>query len=254
MSTAAPATPGIITVNYIAMTILNRLRDYSMRHYMFIAQLVIEGYGELALWHLDTIEVVYLRMSSAKTVDLPTDFVDYTKIGIPVNGKLKILTKKDNVLLPRSFADGAPVGNTDDANAGTGSIFFVDHFRNGQFTAGLYGLPGGLDNAFYRIDRENRQIVFSGSIPRSEIVLEYVSSGIKLSGQTNIPRETLPALQSYVAWKMIIWDKKFTANEKAQRKQDYLEEVAALDFLQSSFTADEYKRHVWKSTTQTIKR
>lgn len=254
MSNTAPAIPGIISVNYVVMSILNRLRDFSMRHYAYIAQLVIEGYNELSLWHLDTIEVVYLRMSSAKVVDLPTDYVDYVKIGIPVNGKLKILTKKDNILLPRTFADGAPVGNTDDENAGTGSIFFVDHFRSGQFVAGLYGLPGGLDNAFYRIDRENRQIVFSGSIPRAEVVLEYVSSGIKLSGQTNIPRETVPALQAYVAWNMIKWDKKYSASDKAQRKQEYLEEEAKLDFFQSSFTADEYRRHVWKSTTQTIKR
>lgn len=254
MSTAAPAIAGIVNVNYVVMSILNRLRDYSMRHYMFIAQLVIEGYGELALWHLDTIEVVYLRMSSAKTVDLPTDFVDYTKIGIPVNGKLRILTKKDNILLPRSFADGAPVGNADDENSTSGSIFFVDHFRNGQFTAGLYGLSGGIDSAYYRIDRESRQIVFSGTVVRGEVVLEYVSSGIKLSGQTNIPRETVPALQAYVAWNMVKWDKKVSASDKAQRKQDYLEEEAKLDFFQGSFTKDEYKRHVWKSTTQTIKR
>ena len=254
MSTAAPAIPGIISVNYVVMSILNRLKDMSMRHYAFIAQLVIEGYTELSIWHLDTIEVVYLRMSSAKTVDLPTDYVNYTKIGVPVNGKLRVLTQKNNILLPRTFADGAPIGNADDEAAGTGSIFFVDHFRSGQFVAGLYGLPGGLDSAYYRVDRESLQIVFSGNIERGEVVLEYVSSGIKLSGQTNIPRETVPALQTYVAWNMIKWDKKYSANEKAQRKQDYLEEVAALDYFQSAFTADEYKRHVWKSTRQTIKR
>ncbi len=254
MSTASPAISGIVTVNYVVMSILNRLRDYSMRSYAYIAQLVIEGYGELSLWHLDTVEVVYLRMSSAKVVDLPTDYVDYTKIAIPVNGKYKVLTKKDNILLPRTFADGAPVGNADDDNAGAGSVFFVDHFRNGQFVAGLYGLPGGLDNAYYRVDRENRQIVFSGSIPRSEIVLEYVSSGIKLSGQTSIPRETLPSLRAYVFWNMIEQDRKVSATEKERKKGLYLEEVAALDYFQSAFTADEYRRHVWKSTTQTIKR
>ena len=253
MSLTAPAISGLITVNYVTMSILNRLRNYSMRHYQYIAQLVIEGYGELALWHLDTIEVVYLRMSSAKVVDLPTDYVDYVKIGIPVNGKLKVLTHKPNILLPRTFADGAPVGNTDDSGD-AGSIFFVDHFRSGQFVAGLYGLPGGLDNAYYRIDRENRQIVFSGSIPRSEVVLEYVSSGIKLSGQTNIPRETLPSLRAYVLWHMIDMDPKVPMGEKERRKNNYLEEVAALDYFQSAFTADEYKRHVWKSTRQTIKR
>lgn len=254
MSLTAPAIAGIVNINYVVMMILNRLRDYSMRNYMYFAQLVIEGYTELSLWHLDTIEVVYLRMSAAKTVDLPADYVDYTKIGIPIGGKLRVLTNKERVLFPRTFADGAEVGNTDADSAEDGSLFFVDHFRNGQFVAGLYGMPGGLDNAYYRVDREERKIVFSGSIPRKEVVLEYLSSGIKLSGQTSIPREAVPALRTYVMWQKDENDKKVPANEKARLKQNYLEEVAALDVFQSTFTIDEYKRHVWRSTKQTIKR
>jgi hypothetical protein len=128
---------------------------------MHFAQLVIEGYTELNLWHLDNIEVVYLRMSEAKTVDLPSDYVDYLKIGIPYAGKLQVLTNHERILFPRTFEDGEPVGNSDDSTTTSGSIFFVDHFRNGQFVAGLYGLPGGMDNAYYRIDREQRKILFS---------------------------------------------------------------------------------------------
>lgn len=254
MSNTAPAILGIVNVNYVTMSILNRMREYSMRHYMYIAQLVIEGYTQLALWHLDTIEVVYLRMSAAKTVDLPNDYVDYVKIGIPINGKLKILTHKENILLPRTFADGAPVGNADDESGSSGAIFFTDHFREKQFVAGMYGLTGGLDNAYYRIDRESRQIVFSGTIENGEVVLEYVSSGIKLSGQTNIPREAVPALQTYVWWQMAEFDRKIPANETERRKQNYLEEESKLDTFQSMFTKEEYQRHVWKSTKQTIKR
>jgi len=254
MSNTAPAIQGIVSVNYVTNSILNRMRDYSYRHFMYIAQLVIEGYTQLALWHLDTVEVVYLRMSAAKTVDLPNDYVDYVKIGIPINGKLRVLTHKENVLLPRTFSDGAEVGNADDENADGGAIFFTDHFREKQFVAGLYGLPGGLDNAYYRIDREERKIVFSGTIERGEVVLEYVSSGIKLSGQTNIPREAVPALQTYVWWQMAEFDSKIGAGETERRKTNYLEEEHKLSLFQSMFTKDEYKRHVWKSTKQTIKR
>ena len=254
MSNTDPAIKGTVNINYIVMSILNRLRDYSMRHYDYFAQLVIEGYSELSLFHMDNIEVVYLRMSSAKTVDLPEDYVDYTKIGIPVQGKLRVLTNRENVLLPRTFADGEPVGNTDDENPGTESVFFVDHFRNGQFTAGLYGMPGGLDNAYYRIDRESRTIVFSGSIPRSEVVLEYISSGVKLGGTTQIPREAVPALRAYVLWTMIDTDNKFPANEKERRKNNYLEEVEQLRYFQTAFTKEEYQRHVWKHSRQTPKR
>lgn len=255
MSTEAPKTVGTTTLNYVVMSVLNRLRDYSMRHYSFLEQICIEGYTDLNLWHLDNIEVVYLRMSEAKTVDLPADYVDYQKIGIPINGKLKVLTNHDKILLPRTFLDGEPVGNTD---SGIGSvseyIYFSDHFRGGQFVAGLYGVPGGLDQAYYRIDREERTIVFSGSVPRAEIVLEYVSSGVGLTGTTVIPREAVPALRAYLLWQLIENDRKVSSTEKERKKAQYEEQVNALVAFQSTITADEYRRHVYRHSRQTLSR
>lgn len=254
MSLTTPKTCGTTTITYVVMSVLNRLRDYSMRQYSFLEQIVIEGYSTLNLWHLNNVEVVYLRMSDAKTVDLPSDFVDWNKIGIPINGKLKVLTRKDNILLPRKFADGEDVGNADDENGPTGSLYFTDHFRNGQFVAGLYGMPGGADTAYYRLDREKRQIVFSGSVPRAEIVLEYISSGVNVGGTTVIPVEAVPALRAYALWQNIENDRKVPMNEKERKKAQYEEELEALRFFQTAFTKEEYQQMVWKSTRQTIKR
>jgi hypothetical protein len=255
MSLETPKVQGTTTINYVVMSVLNRLKDYSMRHYSFLEQICIEGYTELNLWYLDNIEVVYLRMSDAKTVDLPPDYVDYTKIGVPVAGKLRVLTNNQNILLPREFQDGEPVGNTDDAQTiGYDAVYFIDHFRNGQFVGGMYGFPGANDQAFYRVDRESRTIVFSGSIPRGEVVLEYISSGVNLSGTTVIPREAVPALRAYLQWILIENDSKVSASEKERKKNQFDEQVHALQFFQTSFTKDEYKRHVMKHTRQSIKR
>ncbi|RLD59334.1 MAG: hypothetical protein DRI97_01225 [Bacteroidetes bacterium] len=254
MSLTTPKTTGTTTITYVVMSVLNRLRDYSMRHYSFLEQIIIEGYSDLNLWHLDNIEVVYLRMSDAKTVDLPADFVDWLRIGVPMGGKLRVLTNHKQILFPRTFADGAPVGNTDDDSGSGEFMYFTDHFRNGQFIGGLYGLSGGVDQAFYRIDREMRTIIFSGSIPRAEIVLEYISTGIKLQGTTVIPREAVSALRAFALWQLIENDSKVSATEKERKKDQYEEQVHALDFFQSAFTKEEYLRHVWKHTKQTAKR
>lgn len=210
MSVISPKTEGLVTIRYVVMQVLNRIQDYSMRQYKRLIQIAIEGMTELQLFHTEEgLEVVYLHMSAAKTVELPADFVDFVKVGYPLNGKLRVITRNDNILLPRTFygsiiggefvADtGEAIGNTSYGGMIGGEfvadtedmnqIFFADHFRNGQFIGGLYGLPGGADQAYYRIDRENRQIVFSGSTPRSEIVLEYISSGLKTDGSSMIPR------------------------------------------------------------------
>ena len=254
MSLETPKTLGTTNINYVVMSTLNRLRQYSMRNYSFLEQIAIEGYGDLNLFHLDNVEVVYLRMSEAKTVDLPADYVDYLKIGIPIGGKLRVLTHNTSILFPREFEDGEEVGNTDELESSSDSIYFVDHLNGGKSIGGLYGMPGGVDQAYYRIDRERRTIIFSGSVPRSEIVLEYISSGVGLTGATIIPREAIPALRAFLLWQIIEEDPRVSATQKERKKGQYEEQVEALRYFQSAFTKEEYKKHVYKHTSQAIKR
>jgi hypothetical protein len=269
MSTAVPKTPGFVTIRYVVMSILNRLQDYSMKNYKRLVQIAIEGYTEeLSLFHTGNgLEVVYLHMSTAKTVDLPADFITYTKIGFPVNGKLRVLTQHENILFPRVYDDtGDAVGNTNDVGTSgiADAIFFSDHWRNGQWIGGLFGLPGGLDRAYYRVDMERRQIVFSGSTPRSEIVLEYISSGLKSDGSSLIPRECVDALRNYVLWQMVINDMtgfmtgraqmKTAAGEIARRKQEFTESIAALRSFNLEPTIEELKSALYSGYRQSPKR
>jgi len=256
MSLVSPKSPGLVTIRYIVMSILNRMNDYTMRNYMRLAQIAIEGYGELSLWHLNTLEVVYLRMNEAKAVSLPADYVDFLKIGIPINGKLKVLTQHNQILLPRTFEDGEPVGNIDAPSTvdAASLVYFSDHFRGGQYVGGLFGMPGGIDDAYFRVDRESRLIVFSGSVPRSEIVLEYISTGVKVDGGSLIPREAVPALRTYVLWQMIENDPRVAANAKERAKRNHEEEVEALRSFQSIITPEVYKRMLFSTYRQTPKR
>jgi hypothetical protein len=252
MSLTNPKSAGTTTINYVVMSILNRLKQYSMRNYSYLEQILIEGYTDLNMWHLNNIEVVYLRMSEAKTVTLPCDFIDYCKIGIPINGKIRVLTNDENILFPRKFADGEDVGNVgDNVNS---NLYFTNHYCGSNYVNSLYGLSGGVDGAKYRVDKEKRTIIFSGSVPRAEIVLEYISSGVSLQGTTVIPREAVSTLRAYLLWQIIENDRKVSMNEKERKKAQYEEEVAAMRFFQLAPTADEYRRNLYKSIKQSIKR
>ena len=255
MSFEDKKTKGTVTIGYVVASVMNRLRDYSMRNYSFLEQIVIEGFTELNMFHLDNIEVVYLRMSSAKTVSVPCDFIDWLKIGIPINGRLRVITKDDSLLLPRTFADGKEVGNKDAVSVSSSDyLYFPIHYKDGSLVAGLYGLPGGIDSTYYRYDKEKRQFIFGGSIPRTEIVLEYLSTGVKLGGNTIIPREAVPALRAYALWQLIENDRKVPMGEKERKKQQYEEEVEKLRFFISAFTLEEYKQMVYKHARQSPKR
>jgi hypothetical protein len=262
MSTAIPKTSGLVTIRYVVASVLNRMQDYSFKQYKRLVQIAIEGFTEdLAMYHVSAgAEVVYLHMSTAKTVSLPSDFVNYIRIGYPSEGKLKIITRNDSILLPRVWddGDGSAIGNFYGAAIGTGNlsdvVFFSDHWRNGQFVGGLFGVPGGFDDCSFRIDTENRQIVFSGSTPRSEIVMEYISSGLKSDGSSLIPREVVQALRNYILWQKDINDPRVAMNLKEMAKREYDESIAALRDFQLSFTASEYLQMSYSSYRQSPKR
>ena len=354
MSVNSPNIGGLITIRTVVMGVLNRLGQYDMKLYKRLTQIAIEGFIELSLWHINSLEVVYLKMGTAKTVPLPSDFIDYVKIGFPVNGKLRVITRNDAIILPRTFSNtpiqaaaqfvtdnaaaylvggvvvtssgvdiiftaavagvdfagattitnvlgdlagtvvnttpsapavkrvdtitlsgtygsasilcdavtkvvstdsGEVVGNNTTTEEGlSNTLFFSEHFRSGQFIGGLFGLPGGIDSCYFRLDYENRQIVFSGETPRSEIVMEYISTGLKESGSSLIPREAVPALRTYVLWQMVESDQRVAYNERERRKREHEEAVEALRSFTNSFTADDYKRMVWSTSRQSPKR
>jgi hypothetical protein len=258
MSTASLKTPALVSVRYVISSILNRLEDYSFKRYKRLTQIAIEGFSEdFAIYHTGVgNEVIYLHMSDAKIVPLPADFIDYIRIGYPLNGQLRVITRNDNLLFPRTFDTGEDIGNTtvNGTSATSGIVFFSDHFRNGVFVGGLFGVTGGIDDAYFRLDMENRQIVFSGSTPRSEIVMEYLSSGIKIDGSSLIPREIVSPLRNYVLWQMIENDPKVAYNMKQRAKTEYEESIQALRFFKASFSKDEYLTMCYRGYKQSIKR
>lgn len=270
MSVESPKTSGLVTMRYVIMSVLNRMNNYSLKEYLRLTQIAIEFFSEdLSQYHSEYgKEVVYLHMSTAKTVQLPADFIDWEKVGFPVSGKLRVITKHDRILLPRTFygsviggefiADtGEAVGNADEATTDdslSSLIYFDDHFRGGIFVGGLYGLPGGVDDAYFRFDMENRQIVFSGSTPRSEIVLEYISTGLKSDGSSFIPRECVPVLRTYVLWQKDLYDPRVALNLKEVAKREHEESLAQFRAKKLTFTADEYLRMIYGESSQSPKR
>lgn len=251
----------MVTIRYVVMSVLNRLGDYSMKQYLRFTQIGIECFSEdLSPFHIGAgLQVIYGHMSTAKTLPLPSDYIQWQVIGYPIGGKLRVITHDKRILLPRIFDDtGEAVGNYYGAAIGSdiisNAIFFSDHYRNGRFVGGLYGLPGGIDEASFRIDMENRQIVFSGETPRSEVVMEYFSTGLKSDGSSLIPRNTVASLRAYILWQKDENDPRIPNTTKARLKRNYEEEIEALRSFENSFTKDEYLSMIYSTSYQGPKR
>lgn len=252
-------TSGLITLDYVVNSVFNQLGDYTQRDYDRYLQFAIEGFGQLNLFQISTVRVVHLQMNDAKVVALPPDFIDYTKVAVCINGKLWTLSVNKNMCLPRAEECGTPIrevvtANPLSINYPNSGYVFADHYYNGRYVGGLYGIGGGFNIAYFRIDKERRNIVFSGSVPNDEVVLEYTSTGVSKHGTTLVPYQALAALKSYIQWQRIEYDDRVGDGAKQRKKDIYEEDCMALNAFESSFTISEYLDMCYRESSQSPKR
>lgn len=241
-------TNGIGNLDYVVRHVLMDLDDYSMTRYKKYLQYAIDGFMDLNLFTMQNIKVAYLTVNANKTVDLPVDFIDYTKIGYDNGGYVNVLAKNDSLMLTRLTDD---CGNTTNENTGDCDVddltfpnygyYFAPHYRGGQYVGELFGgIGNGKNDGEYRIDRDRRQIAFSSNLTAETIILEYKSSGIAGDGSTNIPKQCVPALLAYVHWKRKNFNDKVARSEKTALREEYYIEFEKLRNLEFSFTISEY--------------
>ena len=120
----------------------------------------------------------------------------------------------------------------------------------------MFGLGGGFRSTYYRIDKKEGVIILGGDIPLGEIVLEYLSSGINLSGKTYIDDDMREVLIALIHWKLKEFAPSRTVGEgeKVRARQMYDYEARKLSKLRKKFTISELMDTIYASYKQTIKR
>jgi hypothetical protein len=251
---------GYVPLRSIAKSVMNELKVKDFADYENILQLVVEGALEINIHSSPSVEVKYLTVPASGVVKFPTDMLYYTKIGVRSGGRVWTLTLNREMVTPARYADGENTlcevtpediaTNSDPADA-MATYGYVEFFQ-GQ--APLYGISGGVNSAYYNVDYGRRTISISGSIPSQELILEYVSTGITVSGATMIPRTAVPAIKAYTHWKYIEYDPRFHLGDKQRKERLYDIELVALADVDLSFTMDEFLDTIYSSSRQTIKR
>jgi len=244
-----------VSLRYCVMSAIKRTGDHSMNEYWDLLQLAIDCLrDEIRLLEQPSIEVAYLIPNAAGIIPWPSDMLDYIKIGIPINGQLYNLTLNENMLINRAEKCGVDIRTMYKGNsvAITNGYNYIDHFRGSQYISGLYGIGGGFNTAYYKVDYKMRQIQFDGVIPNSEIVLEYNSTGIR--GGTIIPAAAIPVIRDYELWQRIENDPRVGANQKDRKKALFDESLAKFHFVINMFSMQEYLDAAYAGTRQGIKR
>jgi hypothetical protein len=237
---ATQDTPALVSLQYI-LAIVKAYLQVDDKQDEFLMQLIIDCVSDLNIFHADISgqKTVTLDVSAINTVDLPVDFQDYICIGYYVGNQIVSLTYNPRLAIPQTqdcAEDSSPYPLTNN----------IELPISRQYGA------AAITTKHYKIDKRNRRIILSGSIPNSQVIMEYVGSGI--SNDTLIPRYAVPAIRAYCFWMHVENDPRVAYNEKERKTRLYVSEMRRLKEFETRMTIDEIVDSLYMGIRQTIKR
>lgn len=260
MSDAQRNISAVVSLQHVVANFLNERNEYSQENYKRYLQMAVFGFSNLNMSSLRSYDVVYLTPDNKGQCRLPDDFVDYTKVGCNLNGKLYILSMNNEIVINRETENGDIVNesyNVPDISFDS-LIAFIPHTYNNVYVDNLYGSSynSGYSSVvpMFNIDYTNKVIQLSSSIPTTKLIVEYVSTGVSLNGNTYIPRYAENAMIEYLHWRSRKNDSKYSRGEVIDAKMDYIEAVNMLETFESLCTYQEVMDVFYQTSKQTIKR
>lgn len=237
----------------------------------------LRGIRELGFDVSNKIRSLKLTINSANnTVELPDDYVGWSKIGVVGSDNLVyVLGENKNINYSQAYDAGAGVKAPTSATAndsdgdgvydriddktstgdvgiqsGFNSTIFRDYYYGAQNA--IYGAGGGRYRGEFRVNLDQNRIEISPMSGVSEIVIEYVADEAR-SKNPEVHVYLEEALMSYMYYKIIERRSSVPANEKARARQEYYNERRKANSRMKSFTKEEALKTIRKNFKQSPK-
>lgn len=205
------------------------------------------------------------------TVELPDDFVDYTKIGVVgKDGLIYVFGENKNQAAPMKYktdATGNPIDSDSDgvydredakedvAGRASTSDFESYTFRNFLYEGNIgraYGIGGGMYSGEFRINYEQNRIELYSTTGYEEVVMEYIADEAR-SVNPSIHLYAENALRSYIYYRLIERKANVPIGEKGRARQEYYNERRLANSRLKSFTKEEALKTIRKNYKQSPK-
>jgi hypothetical protein len=245
---------------------VNNVSGIALRNY------ALRGVREMGFDIMKRIKSLKLFVNTDNnTVELPDDFVDYTKIGIVgADGLIYVFGENKNQNIQMKYVTDAAGNNIDSDSDGvydredakvlglgrdTQSNFESYAFRNFLHEGGMgraYGLGGGKYSGEFRINYEQNRIELYSTNSYDEIVIEYIADEAR-STNPSVHIYAENALRAYIYYKLVERKSNVPMVEKSRARQEYYNERRLANARLKSFTKEEALKTIRKNNKQSPK-
>ena len=243
-------TPGTVKIKEIISDFLLDIGDLNFEKEAWATNMAVRCFTDLNMFYIKGVSTTQLTVNDNGVSLLPPDFIDYTAVGVYNNGVLQLLSKNTDMYPALSGACG--VFENDNPPADSEDTLYI--FTGGLYVENWYGVPGHTKKHFqiHKSDGQ-RYIQFGGDIaPGATVLVEYVSSGVKLDAETFIPVQAKEAIIAYLDYRHE-W-RYGSKNASVVAEKRYKEEVNKLQAFENAPTKQEVLDQFFKYRKQTIGR
>lgn len=198
--------------NIMWITIDSCVNDYiiesnkSISDYYRLWQLAFRGMDSLGLTFFYQVKSVKIPVSDNMTVMLPSDFINWSKVGIlNESGEIIPLRYNDKLTNYANLWNNRTdvIKGTDDLSNNSTSDYTWVNYWNGSGYVNVYGVPSGSPFAGdFKVDKHNGVIMLNYNYRWDYVMLEYVASP-KQGEEYYIPVHFREALIAWLRWKDI---------------------------------------------------
>jgi hypothetical protein len=193
----------------------------------------IEGYGDFLMdsaFDKTEIRTLLLPMNEQGAVPLPEDFVDWTKVGVQVGRYVKNLSSNTHMsLTPENDnrADKSFNITTVTEDDLTIPLPYYNYVNNhGEHKGGFYGYGAGTKGGgHFIINRKLCRMEFKGSVPRTNVYMEYLSNCYEPCKDTFVHEYAAKAIKLYIHWMRKENNDSLPIAVKERARQNYFDEL-----------------------------
>jgi len=220
--------------------------------------------------------------TTTNTVELPDDYVDWTKVGVVgSDGLVYVLGENKNINYSQKYSVNAAGNNYDsdgdglleredsksatssgspsvgsDITDGTDSYIFRNYvYENNQ--GRLYGAGGGHYYGEFRINLDQNRIELKVNNSMNEVVIEYIADEGRRNARTRDTQIHIyaeEALRAYIYYRLIERKSSVPAGEKARARSEYYNERRKANARIKSVSKEEILKTIRKNFKQAPKR
>lgn len=214
------------TLMAVAYSVAADLKEGNERVQYYL-HLAMEGYREFNFDHAHQVKVVELPMTAWKTLDWPSDMVDWVKVGFKDGNMIRFMTQ--DAYIPRTFdKDPNNVGKflenkppiiMKETEVSGYPVWVYD----GQGVAKYYGNDTNNNGlGYFDADMSERMFYFKETVSMySSVYLEYISDGLECGAMTVVNPYSFMTLKDWVKWQRKENDDRFGAGDKQRAKIQY---------------------------------